>query len=354
MNTVGKKVVSGILSACVAFPIGAALLTNSVQVNAAETTSRYETYEQLGSFNTGDIIYKGTQFTFNMARYSSFTLKVDGKVVAQASNGGSLSYTFKSDVMIESASNLGSYSGSSVLSCVTVESAVCDPLEIEPELDGEDPEENPAIEIVGVPTFFYPEDEADPEPEEDPVIERVCDPLFFEEADPDMWMVDEPLFFVMPDADEGITDITDTSVAPVAASTSTTAFVPARESSRMLTIRHFVESLYVDALGRNGTIEERNQWVGMILGQNVTGDMAVETFLTSNEFVNRNLDDEEFIEVINKIFFGGEMSAEAQADVLDDLNNGTSREDIVDQMIDTEAWASVCAFNLVIHEDKAS
>lgn len=320
MNTVGKKVVSGILSACVAFPIGAALLTNSIRVNAAGITSRYETYEQLGSFNTGDIIYKGTQFTFNMARYSSFTLKVDGKVVAQASNGGSLSYTFNSDVMIESASNVGSYSGSSVLSCVTVESAVCDPLEIEPELDGE-------------------------EPEEEPVIERVCDPLFFEDAvpeeEPDMRMVDDPLFFEMPEVDEGTID-----VAAVAA--------PVTESSRILTIRHFVDSLYVDALGRNGTNAERNQWVDMILGQNVTGDEAVETFLNSSEFINRNLDDEEFIAVINNIFFGGEMSAEAQADILDQLDLGTERAAIVEQMIDTEAWASVCASNQVVHETKAS
>lgn len=322
MNTVGKKVVSGILSACVAFPIGAALLTNSVQVNAAGITSRYETYEQLGSFNTGDIIYKGTQFTFYMARYSSFTLKVDGNVVAQASNGGSLSYTFESDVMIESASNVGSYSVSSVLSCVTVESAVCDPLEIDPEITDENPD-IPDIEDVGDPIFFYPEDETDPEEE------------------PDMWMVDDPLFFEMPEVDEGTID-----VAAVAA--------PVTESSRILTIRHFVDSLYVDALGRNGSNAERNQWVGMILGQNVTGDKVAETFLTSNEFVNRNLDDEEFIAVINNIFFGGEMSAEAQADILDQLDLGTERAAIVEQMIDTEAWASVCASNQVVHETKAS
>jgi len=328
MNTVGKKVVSGLLSACVAFPIGAALLTNSVQVNAAEISSRFESYSNLTSFAEGDIINKGTTFSFSTARYSSFTLKIDGAVAATASDGAAINYTFTSDVMITSANNVGYYGTAAVLSCQTVERAVCEPLTVEPE-DEDTDDELPDIQIV-------------------------CEPLFFDDTDEGTWMVCEPLFFEMPDADEGITDITDTSVAPVAASTSTTAPAPARESSRMLTIRHFVESLYVDALGRNGTIEERNQWVGMILGQNVTGDMAVETFLTSNEFVNRNLDDEEFIEVINKIFFGGEMSAEAQADVLDDLNNGTSREDIVDQMIDTEAWASVCAFNLVIHEDKAS
>ena len=315
MNTVGKKVVSGILSACVAFPIGAALLTNSVQVNAAEISSRFESYSNLTSFAEGDIINKGTTFSFSTARYSSFTLKIDGAVAATASDGAAINYTFTSDVMITSANNVGYYGTAAVLSCQTVERAVCEPLTVEPE-DEDTDDELPDIQIV-------------------------CEPLFFDDTDEGTWMVCEPLFFEMPEAD--IHEIS----APA-------AIAPVMIPSRILTIRHFVESLYVDALGRNATIAERNQWVDMILGQNVTGDKVAETFLTSNEFVNRNLDDEEFIAVINNIFFNGKMSAEAQADVLDDLNNGTSREDIVDQMIDTEAWASVCAFNLVIHEDKAS
>ena len=319
MNTVGKKVVSGLLSACVAFPIGAALLTNSVQVNAAEISSRFESYSNLTSFAEGDIINKGTTFSFSTARYSSFTLKIDGAVAATASDGAAINYTFTSDVMITSANNVGYYGTAAVLSCQTVERAVCEPLTVEPE-DEDTDDELPDIQIV-------------------------CEPLFFEDTDPeeesDMWMVDDPLFFEMPEVDEGTID-----VAAVAA--------PVTESSRILTIRHFVDSLYVDALGRNGTNAERNQWVDMILGQNVTGDEAVETFLNSSEFINRNLDDEEFIAVINNIFFGGEMSAEAQADILDQLDLGTERAAIVEQMIDTEAWASVCASNQVVHETKAS
>ena len=319
MNTVGKKVVSGLLSACVAFPIGAALLTNSVQVNAAEISSRFESYSNLTSFAEGDIINKGTTFSFSTARYSSFTLKIDGAVAATASDGAAINYTFTSDVMITSANNVGYYGTAAVLSCQTVERAVCEPLTVEPE-DEDTDDELPDIQIV-------------------------CEPLFFEDTDPeeepDMWMVDDPLFFEMPEVDEGTID-----VAAVAA--------PVTESSRILTIRHFVDSLYVDALGRNGTNAERNQWVDMILGQNVTGDEAVETFLNSSEFINRNLDDEEFIAVINNIFFGGKMSAEAQADILDQLDLGTERAAIVEQMIDTEAWASVCASNQVVHETKAS
>ena len=310
MNTVGKKIVSGIISACVAFPIGATILTNSVQVNAAEISSRFESYSNLTSFTEGDIINKGTTFSFSTARYSSFTLKIDGAVAATASEGAAINYTFTSDVMITSADNVGYYGTAAVLSCQTVERAVCEPLTVEPE--DEDTDEG---------TWM------------------VCEPLFFDDTDEGTWMVCEPLFFEMPEAD--IHEIS----APA-------AIAPVMIPSRILTIRHFVESLYVDALGRNATIAERNQWVDMILGQNVTGDKVAETFLTSNEFVNRNLDDEEFIAVINNIFFNGKMSEDMQADILDDLDLGTSREDIVEQMIATEQWASVCANNAVVHEDK--
>lgn len=281
MNTVGKKIVSGILGACIALPFGAALLTKSVKVNAGEIGTEYDNYESLSTFEEDDVIFNGTEFNFYMMRYSSFTLIVDGEVVAAGANGSNINYTFNSDVRIIDSNNAGYPMMAGVLRCETVESCVCDPLSFTP----------------------------------------------------------------------------DSSPAPSAPSASS---APSRASAievvpaRLLTIRHFVESLYVDALGRNGTIEERNQWVNMINGQGVTGDMMVEAFLGSKEFANRNLNNEEFVEVINNIFFGGAMSAEAQAKVLDDLNTGISRADIVEQMINTESWASVCAHNLVVHEDKVS
>lgn len=281
MNTVGKKIVSGILGACIALPFGAALLTKSVKVNAGEIGTEYDTYESLSTFEDDDIIFNGTEFNFNMMRYSSFTLIVDGEVVAEGTNGSNINYTFNSDVRIINSNNAGTPMTAGVMRCETVE---------------------------------Y----------------RVCDPLSF------------------------TSDVGPAPSAPSASSAPSRASVIEVVPARLLTIRHFVESLYVDALGRNGTIEERNQWVNMINGQGVTGDMMVEAFLGSKEFANRNLNNEEFVVVINNIFFGGAMSAVAQAKVLDDLNTGISRADIVEQMINTESWASVCAHNLVVHEDKVS
>lgn len=113
------------------------------------------------------------------------------------------------------------------------------------------------------------------------------------------------------------------------------------EDARALSVRNFVEGLYVDVLGRQADAEGTNEWVDKIMTGSVTGIDITEQMFSSSEFASRDLSDEEFIEVLFTVFGTDVYDEDA---VMNDLFNGMSRSEIVSTFTYSEQWAATCAY----------
>lgn len=116
------------------------------------------------------------------------------------------------------------------------------------------------------------------------------------------------------------------------------------EQIQELAVRHFVERLYLNALDRPFDVAGRDSFVDLIMHQNGTGSDVVRDFLGSAEFANRNLNNEEFVNVLYKAFFNRVPTAAEAANWTNALASGMTRAEIIEAFIASPEWAEVCAY----------
>ena len=116
------------------------------------------------------------------------------------------------------------------------------------------------------------------------------------------------------------------------------------EQIQELAVRHFVERLYLNALERPFDVAGRDSFVDLIMHQNGTGSDVVRDFLGSVEFANRNLNNEEFVNVLYKAFFNRVPTAAEAANWTNALASGMTRAEIIEAFIASPEWAEVCAY----------
>ena len=109
------------------------------------------------------------------------------------------------------------------------------------------------------------------------------------------------------------------------------------------TIADFVERLYTVALGRASEEQGKQYWVNEIKAGRKTGGDCGVFFLTGEEFTNRNLSAEDFVETLYKTFFGRESEPNGKAYWVGQLKNGVSRDSVVRGFIDSKEWCNLCA-----------
>lgn len=112
---------------------------------------------------------------------------------------------------------------------------------------------------------------------------------------------------------------------------------------RIASVKNFIGHIYLEGLGRECDPEAMDLWVDMIVNQNVTGTQVATMILTSDEFEDKDLTDEEFASVVNDVF-GIENADDS---VVEQLSDGVSRASVIEQLAETSDWASKCAFYLV-------
>lgn len=112
---------------------------------------------------------------------------------------------------------------------------------------------------------------------------------------------------------------------------------------RIASVKNFIGHIYLEGLGRECDPEAMDLWVDMIVNQNVTGTQVATMILTSDEFEDKDLTDEEFASVVNDVF-GIENADDS---VVEQLSDGVSRASVIEQLTETSDWASKCAFYCV-------
>ena len=106
-------------------------------------------------------------------------------------------------------------------------------------------------------------------------------------------------------------------------------FTVTQARDQNVNVTMFVNRLYVKALGRSWDESGINHWCNEILTKNRTPEQVAEAFITSPEFRNKNLSDEEYIKVLYMTFLGREYDQSGLAHWKGELARGCSRDEIL-------------------------
>ena len=123
----------------------------------------------------------------------------------------------------------------------------------------------------------------------------------------------------------------------------TPAPVVSAEQSRAMTISNFVERLYLTALNRSYDVTGRDYWVDQIINKDASGSAIARGFFNSQEFIARELDNEEFVNILYRVFFDREPDTQGFANWINALENGATRSEVINGFTGSTEWTSMCA-----------
>lgn len=105
----------------------------------------------------------------------------------------------------------------------------------------------------------------------------------------------------------------------------------------------FIERIYLYALGREGDESGVEYWVQAILAKLCPPEAAAQSFFLSSEYVQKGTSDEEFIEALYKTFMDRECDADGMAYWIGKLQNGASREAVLDGFAQSAEFKEIMA-----------
>ncbi len=104
----------------------------------------------------------------------------------------------------------------------------------------------------------------------------------------------------------------------------------------------FVDRLYQEVLGRNADPNGKADWIDRVMTKGKTGADIALGFLFSPEFLNKNMDNGDFLEILYKVFFDRKSDPAGKADWLNRMANGWTKSQVIWGFINSTEWANVC------------
>jgi len=95
-------------------------------------------------------------------------------------------------------------------------------------------------------------------------------------------------------------------------------------------INDFVERFYEDMLGRSADATGLQYWVDLLSDGVISGVDMAHGFGSSTEFINRNLNDNDYLTALYQTFFDRTPDTEGLVYWLDKLQNGVSRSEVLE------------------------
>lgn len=137
--------------------------------------------------------------------------------------------------------------------------------------------------------------------------------------------------------------------APTTKPTATPTATPAVKPTSMPTevpdeggVAGFVERLYSVALGRPSDPGGKADWIQRISSGEITGGEAARGYFLSDEFINMNLSNHEFVNRLYHTFFDRDPDEGGYNGWMTQLYNGASRESVLVGFINSTEWANLC------------
>ncbi len=107
-------------------------------------------------------------------------------------------------------------------------------------------------------------------------------------------------------------------------------------------VNEFVSRLYNIILNRGCSDTELADWTEKLMNGSVTGSQVIRGFIDSNEFIARNVSNDEFVSICFLAILGREADSVGLNEWTTRLNNGTSRSSIVTGFCGSDEFANLC------------
>ena len=141
----------------------------------------------------------------------------------------------------------------------------------------------------------------------------------------------------------GIGILTGDAAVRVAATYSTIRNLPISMAKSRIT-GEFVDRIYLSVLGRPSEDAGRQYWVNGIENGTLSPSDVALTILNSQEFVGRNLNNEQYVTALYQAFLNRDPDAQGLANWVNALNNGVSRQDIARGFASSAEWSLICQY----------
>lgn len=100
----------------------------------------------------------------------------------------------------------------------------------------------------------------------------------------------------------------------------------------------FVQRLYSKVLNRQGETADVEDWTNRINTGSMTAEEVARSFFMSEEFNNRQLSDEDYVEILYQIFMNRKSDAAGKADWISILKSGATREQVLEGFSQSEEF----------------
>lgn len=104
----------------------------------------------------------------------------------------------------------------------------------------------------------------------------------------------------------------------------------------------FVERLYVICLGRKGDIGGQKNWVEKLLNKQISGAECAHSFIFSQEYTNKGLSDDEFVENLYLAMMGRNSDINGKNNWINGLNNGKTRDEVFEGFVKSDEFNGIC------------
>ena len=108
-------------------------------------------------------------------------------------------------------------------------------------------------------------------------------------------------------------------------------------------VRKFVLRNYAKALDRRGETNGVETWCYVINSNKMTPAQVAESFIRSEEFKNKNLSDEEFVEILYETFLGRSSDPAGKTTWLNCLKKGQSRDEVMKGFSNSTEFSKIVA-----------
>lgn len=105
----------------------------------------------------------------------------------------------------------------------------------------------------------------------------------------------------------------------------------------------FAARCYTKALNRSFDVGGLNDWTGKLLNKEQSPESVAHGFVFSNEFTNRNLSNEEFVDTMYALCFDRAADSAGKNDWLQRMSQGASREDVFNGFAKSAEFANLVA-----------
>lgn len=119
---------------------------------------------------------------------------------------------------------------------------------------------------------------------------------------------------------------------------SDTVDIKAREDK----VRAFVKRMYTKALAREAEPQGLKDWTKRLKSQEVDGAGIAHGFICSQEFLRRNLSDNDYVDILYSTFFDRRADREGKATWIRALASGESREHVLSGFVNSREFSGLC------------